>query len=48
MKFGNASNIEMVENSLVENKNKWIENTSDKILSPLIDSGVEINVMVPY
>jgi hypothetical protein len=30
----------MINDSTIENKNRWVEDTSDKILSPLVDSGV--------
>jgi len=40
--------FEMVKDSSIQNKDKWIENTSDKILSPLIDSGVDLNVELSY
>jgi hypothetical protein len=40
--------FEMVKDSSIQNKDKWIEDTSDKILSPLIDSGVDLNVELSY
>ena len=38
----------MINDSMIENKNTWIEDTSDKILSPLINSGTEMDVIIPY
>jgi hypothetical protein len=48
VKAGSAENIQMINDSLIENKNRWVENTSDKLLLPLVESGVEIDVKVPY
>ncbi|MBR4634272.1 hypothetical protein IKO50_05005 [bacterium] len=48
MKANRSDDIKMLSDSSIENKNKWIENTSDKILQPLIESGVDIDVIVPY
>lgn len=39
---------EIVRESSIKNKDKWVVNTSDKILWPLIDSGVDISVKIPY
>jgi hypothetical protein len=48
VKANRSDDIKMLSDSSIENKNKWIENTSDKILQPLIESGVDIDVIVPY
>lgn len=48
VKAGNASNIDMINDSMIENKNRWVEDTSDKILSPLVDSGVWVDIIIPY
>jgi gamma-glutamyl phosphate reductase len=37
-----------VNDSSIQNKDKWIEETSDKILSPLMESGVQVDVLIPY
>ena len=43
-----ANNMGMVDESFIENKDKWREDTSDKVLSTLTESWVEIEVLVPY
>jgi hypothetical protein len=48
VKANRSEDIKMLNDSSIENKNKWVENTSDKILSPLVDSGVNLEVVVPY
>ena len=44
---GDAESIKMIDDSSIENKNRWVDDTSDKLLSPLVESGV-IDIMVPY
>lgn len=39
---------QVVNDSSIQNKDKWIEETSDKILSPLMESGVQVDVLIPY
>lgn len=48
VKANNNNNIEMINESSIENKTKWIEETSDKKLSTLLEEGVDINTIVPY
>ncbi|MBR7036705.1 hypothetical protein IKI14_02295 [bacterium] len=48
VKANNSNNIQMIKESSIDNKAKWIEETSDKKLSTLIDEGVDINIIVPY
>ena len=48
VKASNTNNIQMIKESSIENKSKWIEETSDKKLSALVESGVDINIIVPY
>ena len=45
-KAGNIGNANIISDSSIGNKRE--EKKSDKILSPLIDSGVEIEIKVPY
>ncbi len=47
-KIGSADNIEMVKESSVENKSKRRDETPDKVLLPLIESWVKIDVWIPY
>lgn len=44
---GDAESIQMIDDSSIENKNRWVDDTSDKLLSPLVESGI-IDIMVPY
>lgn len=44
----NTNNIGMVNDSSIENKNNWQENTPDKILSSLSESWVDVKVLIPY
>jgi hypothetical protein len=37
VKAGTADNLQMVDDSSIENKNKWDEETPDKLLSSYID-----------
>ena len=48
VKANNSNNIQMVNDSSIWNKSKWIEETSDKKLSSLSEKGVDIDVIVPY
>lgn len=48
VKANRSEDIKMLDESSIENKNKWVEKTSDKVLSPLVDSGVDVDVIVPY
>ena len=48
VKANRSDDIKMLSDSSIENKNKWIENTSDKILQSLVESWVDIDVIVPY
>lgn len=43
-----SAELEMVDTSSIKDIGNWVENTSDKILKPLISSGVDIDVIVPY
>ena len=43
-----ANNVEMIKETSIENINDRRDQTSDKILLPLIESGVEFNVKIPY
>ena len=47
VKANDSSNFGIISDTSIENIGKWFV-TSDKVLSPLTDSGVEVNVMVPY
>ena len=40
--------VQVINDSSIENKNKWIEETSDKLLLPLVESGVKVDVLIPY
>lgn len=46
VKAGTADNLQMVDDSSIENKNKWDEETPDKLLSSYIDRW--ISVSIPY
>ena len=48
IKVGSAENVEMVGETSIENRNNRIEEMPDKILLPLVESGVEIDVSIPY
>jgi hypothetical protein len=43
---GTTRNIDMVDDSLIENKNMWIEETPDKILQQFVDK--QFDVSIPY
>ena len=43
-----TNNIGMVDDSFIENKNAWVEDTPDKTLSSLYKSWFDIKVLVPY
>ena len=43
----NSESLKIIKEDTVE-KNKWIDITSDKTLSSLVDSGVEIDMKIPY
>ena len=38
----------IVRDSTIQDRVKWVQNTSDKILSPLVSSWVDIQVKIPY
>jgi gamma-glutamyl phosphate reductase len=38
----------MLNDLSIENKDRWIEQTSDKVLSSLVESGIAVDVVVPY
>jgi hypothetical protein len=38
----------MVKESSIDNLIKWRDETSDKVLLPLIESGVDFDVSIPY
>lgn len=48
VKANRADDIQMLNDSSIKNKSRRIEETSDKILLPVVDSGVDVDVMVPY
>lgn len=48
VKASNLNNTGIINESMIENKWKWIEETPDKELSILVDKGVDIDVIVPY
>lgn len=43
-----SNNVQMMDDSSIENKWKWIEETPDKKLAELSDKGIDINTIVPY
>lgn len=48
VKASSTNKIQMINESSIENRVKWVEETSDKKLSALVESGVDINIIVPY
>lgn len=40
--------VEMIKKNSITNVNLWNDKLSDDILSPLVDSGVQIEVIIPY
>ena len=46
VKATNSNNIQIINDSSIKNKWKWVEETPDKILSGL--SNQDINILVPY
>jgi hypothetical protein len=38
VKASNVTNLDMIDDSKIENKSNWIEDTSDKKLLPLVES----------
>lgn len=47
-KFWSADDIEMVKESSIDNLIKRREKTPDKVLLPLIESGVDFDISIPY
>ncbi len=43
-----SGDIKMLNDLSIENKDRWIEQTSDKVLSSLVESGIAVDVVVPY
>lgn len=42
------SNLAMMNDSSIQHMDRWIEDTSDKKMQILVDSGVDVNILVPY
>ena len=43
-----SQNIQMINRTSITNANLWNNKLSDDILSPLVESGVQIDVIIPY
>lgn len=43
-----TEDIQIIKKENIGNLNRWVEETSDKILAPLVDSGVDLDVIIPY
>ena len=48
VKANNSNNLQMVNDSSIGDKSKWVEETSDKKISSLSEKDVDIDVIVPY
>lgn len=48
VKASTMGNLQMIDDSFIENKSKWIEETPDKIFSPFVDKWVGVDVSIPY
>ena len=47
-KDNHVNSMQILDDSSIENKDKWIDETPDKVLLPLVEKGVQVDVSIPY